>query len=43
MTNTRITDPEVLEHRYPIRLHRFALRRDSGGSGPVAGRRRAHP
>ncbi len=33
MTNTRITDPEVLEHRYPIRLHRFALRRNSGGDG----------
>ncbi|MCJ7754443.1 MAG: hydantoinase B/oxoprolinase family protein, partial [Thermoanaerobaculales bacterium] len=33
MTNTRITDPEVLEHRYPVRLHRFALRRGSGGSG----------
>jgi len=33
MTNTRITDPEVIEHRYPVRLHRFAIRRDSGGSG----------
>jgi len=33
MTNTRITDPEVLEHRYPVRLHRFALRRNSGGPG----------
>ena len=33
MTNTRITDPEVLEHRYPIRLHRFAIRRGSGGAG----------
>jgi 5-oxoprolinase (ATP-hydrolysing) len=33
MTNTRITDPEVLEHRYPVRLHRFALRRGSGGAG----------
>ena len=33
MTNTRITDPEVLEHRYPVRLHRFAIRRDSGGPG----------
>ncbi|RLE20455.1 MAG: 5-oxoprolinase, partial [Acidobacteria bacterium] len=33
MTNTRITDPEVLEHRYPVRLHRFAIRRDSGGAG----------
>jgi len=33
MTNTRITDPEVLEHRYPVRLHRFAIRRGSGGGG----------
>ena len=33
MTNTRITDPEVLEHRYPVRLHRFALRPGSGGAG----------
>jgi len=33
MTNTRITDPEVLEFRYPVRLRRFAIRRDSGGAG----------
>jgi 5-oxoprolinase (ATP-hydrolysing) len=33
MTNTRITDPEVLEHRYPVRLHRFAMRRGTGGRG----------
>ncbi|MCB1055944.1 MAG: hydantoinase B/oxoprolinase family protein [Acidobacteria bacterium] len=33
MTNTRITDPEVLEHRYPVRLERFAVRRGSGGAG----------
>ncbi len=33
MTNTRITDPEVLEHRYPVRVERFALRPGSGGSG----------
>nr|NIM00185.1 5-oxoprolinase [Acidobacteriota bacterium]NIM60458.1 5-oxoprolinase [Acidobacteriota bacterium]NIQ29660.1 5-oxoprolinase [Acidobacteriota bacterium]NIQ84387.1 5-oxoprolinase [Acidobacteriota bacterium]NIT10326.1 5-oxoprolinase [Acidobacteriota bacterium] len=33
MTNTRITDPEVLENRYPVRLERFALRRGSGGDG----------
>jgi 5-oxoprolinase (ATP-hydrolysing) len=33
MTNTRITDPEVLEHRYPVRLERFAIRRGSGGEG----------
>jgi 5-oxoprolinase (ATP-hydrolysing) len=33
MTNTRITDPEVLELRYPVRLERFAIRRGSGGAG----------
>jgi 5-oxoprolinase (ATP-hydrolysing) len=33
MTNTRITDPEVLEASYPLRLLRFTLRRGSGGAG----------
>jgi len=33
MTNTRATDPEVLEERLPVRLIRFALRRHSGGAG----------
>jgi 5-oxoprolinase (ATP-hydrolysing) len=33
MTNTRITDPEVLERRFPVRLWRFEIRRDSGGAG----------
>jgi len=33
MTNTSSTDPEVLEHRYPVRLHRFAIRKGSGGAG----------
>ncbi len=33
MTNTRMTDPEVLELRYPVRLEQFALRRGSGGAG----------
>jgi 5-oxoprolinase (ATP-hydrolysing) len=33
MTNTRITDPEVLEARFPVRLVRFAVRRGSGGAG----------
>jgi 5-oxoprolinase (ATP-hydrolysing) len=37
MTNTRITDPEILESRYPVRLERFALRGDSGGSGRFQG------
>jgi len=36
MTNTRITDPEILEDRFPVRLRRFGLRRGSGGEG-------AHP
>ncbi|HEY6878743.1 MAG TPA: hydantoinase B/oxoprolinase family protein, partial [Polyangiales bacterium] len=33
MTNTRITDPEILERRFPVRLTRFAVRRGSGGAG----------
>ncbi len=33
MTNTRLTDPEILESRYPVRLERFQLRRHSGGQG----------
>jgi 5-oxoprolinase (ATP-hydrolysing) len=33
MTNTRMTDPEELEHRYPVRVKTFALRRGSGGLG----------
>jgi 5-oxoprolinase (ATP-hydrolysing) len=37
MTNTRITDPEVLELRYPVRLESFAIRRGSGGSGAYTG------
>lgn len=37
MTNTAITDPEVLEHRFPVRLHRYELRRGSGGAGLHAG------
>ena len=37
MTNTRITDPEVLERRFPVRLHRFGLRAASGGSGRARG------
>jgi 5-oxoprolinase (ATP-hydrolysing) len=37
MTNTRITDPEVLERRYPVRLERFAVRRGSGGAGRFKG------
>lgn len=37
MTNTRITDPEVVEHRYPVRIERFAVRRGSGGVGKHRG------
>ncbi|MBU0673786.1 MAG: hydantoinase B/oxoprolinase family protein [Proteobacteria bacterium] len=33
MTNTRITDPEILEKRYPVLLRRFCLRQNSGGHG----------
>src|SRR5690606_14880511 len=33
MTNTRITDPEVLERRFPVRLRAFRVRRGSGGAG----------
>ncbi|KAM0426105.1 hypothetical protein ACHAPT_008736 [Fusarium lateritium] len=33
MTNTRITDPEILEKRYPCILRRFELRDDTGGQG----------
>jgi 5-oxoprolinase (ATP-hydrolysing) len=33
MTNTRLTDPEILESRYPVLLERFAIRRGSGGKG----------
>ncbi|QDV60887.1 hydantoinase B/oxoprolinase family protein [Crateriforma conspicua] len=33
MTNTRITDPEIFESRLPCSLIRFAIRRNSGGSG----------
>ena len=33
MTNSRLTDPEVLEWRYPVRLERYLIRRGSGGAG----------
>lgn len=33
MTNTRATDPEILEKRYPCILHTFGIRRGSGGVG----------
>ncbi|XP_018907256.2 5-oxoprolinase isoform X2 [Bemisia tabaci] len=37
MTNTRITDPEVLEKRYPVILKQFSLRKNSGGDGNFKG------
>ncbi|XP_020222765.1 5-oxoprolinase isoform X2 [Cajanus cajan] len=33
MTNTRMTDPEIFEQRYPVILHKFGLREKSGGGG----------
>ncbi|GAB3751957.1 hydantoinase B/oxoprolinase family protein [Spirosoma pomorum] len=37
MTNTKLTDPEELERRYPVRLHQFAVRTGSGGDGQWRG------
>ena len=37
MTNTRMTDPEVLEKRFPVRLEAFGIRAGSGGAGTWAG------
>lgn len=37
MTNTRMTDPEVLEWRFPVRLEEFSVRRGSGGAGRCRG------
>jgi 5-oxoprolinase (ATP-hydrolysing) len=37
MTNTAITDPEIIEQRYPVRLRQFAIRRGSGGQGNWCG------
>ena len=37
MTNTRITDPEILERRYPVILRQFSLRKGSGGEGHFHG------
>ena len=37
MTNSRLTDPEVLEWRYPVLLDRFEIRRGSGGAGQHRG------
>jgi 5-oxoprolinase (ATP-hydrolysing) len=37
MTNSRLTDPEVLEARFPVIVERFAIRRGSGGAGRYRG------
>jgi len=37
MTNSRLTDPEVLETRFPVLLREFAIRRGSGGAGAHRG------
>jgi len=37
MTNSRLTDPEILETRLPVRLDLFAIRRGSGGKGAHKG------
>ena len=37
MTNSRLTDPEVMELNFPVRIEHFGLRRGSGGAGAQAG------
>lgn len=37
MTNSRLTDPEVLEWRYPVQLDSYTIRRGSGGAGKWCG------
>ena len=37
MTNSRLTDPEVLEERFPVLVEEFSIRRGSGGSGKFTG------
>jgi 5-oxoprolinase (ATP-hydrolysing) len=37
MTNTRITDAEILERRYPVMVHEFSVRSGSGGAGQYRG------
>jgi 5-oxoprolinase (ATP-hydrolysing) len=37
MTNTRLTDAEVIERRYPVRVIEFSIRRGSGGKGLYSG------
>ena len=37
MTNSRLTDPEILERRFPVRVDAFSIRTGSGGAGAQAG------
>jgi 5-oxoprolinase (ATP-hydrolysing) len=37
MTNSRLTDPEILERRFPVRLETFHIRHGSGGTGAMRG------
>jgi 5-oxoprolinase (ATP-hydrolysing) len=37
MTNTRITDPEIIEQRFPVRIREFSVRHGSGGAGAYPG------
>ncbi len=37
MTNSRLTDPEVLEWRFPVRVEEFSIRKSSGGAGKFKG------
>jgi len=37
MTNSRLTDPEILERRFPVRVESFGVRRGSGGAGANRG------
>jgi 5-oxoprolinase (ATP-hydrolysing) len=37
MTNSRLTDPEILESRFPVLVERFSIRRGSGGAGQYVG------
>jgi 5-oxoprolinase (ATP-hydrolysing) len=37
MTNSRLTDPEILERRFPVRVESFGVRRGSGGAGRMRG------
>jgi 5-oxoprolinase (ATP-hydrolysing) len=37
MTNSRLTDPEILERRFPVRVEAFGVRHGSGGAGARRG------